>query len=189
MCLAAASATEEPLPVPGTAPFLNVGVILCEDDSAWHGFSFPTYLGVQYEVETSTDLRHWDLHSRIYGTGHRETILLKEAPPQQSASSSQSTPPAPGPVLPRVTLLMRDAIGGGVVLSWLSLDDGSPRTHHLPLVSPAADWSMMPFYLARHGGHDFFLLAPAATEIQPPSENTTSSISAPIMVSPRPDSR
>ncbi|MFD0895475.1 hypothetical protein KBB96_19930 [Luteolibacter ambystomatis] len=147
--------------LPGNPPILHPGLITCNDGSRWHGFTFQARLGLGYSIETSSDLDSWEWVESIPGAGQQQTVLMRQAPPEPAAPIPPSAPPAPGPRPVMAQLLMQPAAtGGGIVLSWQSLDDGRPMVWSLPALEPAAGWSEVPLYARQFSGWYFLISHP-----------------------------
>jgi hypothetical protein len=96
---------------------------------------FSTTPGVSYRVESTRNLQTWVLEDTYYGMGQDIAVSML----QMAAAPPTSTPPVM--VDPDVVnLLMRPATTTGMVLNWLSLDDGSAQQHHFPSLTMGAIW-------------------------------------------------
>lgn len=169
----AQSLSETDPSLPGNPPKLDTGITTCEDGSRWHAFTFKTIPGLPYVVESSLDLGSWTETESIYGFGQEEVIIMKQAPalPVPPPPGTYHTPP-PMVRVPIAQIIMRRGVGGGLVLTWKSLDDGSSKVFLFPNLSQDAGWAVMPGYVKRWGGYDFYLCNPYVPQV-PPATNPT----------------
>jgi len=157
----------------GGSPEWHFETEIHADGSRSQHFVFETVAGVDYLVETSGDLQSWEAaeEDRWYGLGHEIVVPMVQTLPPPDPPDPPDPPADPPPPTVHASLVMRPAAsGGGLVLSWRSLDDGGPAVHHFPLLTMAAAWDSVPLFAATHGGHDFFITHPT-TMVEPPSEN------------------
>src|SRR5690606_28356004 len=78
--------------------------------------------------------------------------------PMVSASSGSGEAEAPSPPAEQVSLWLQRAEQGGVIVSFLSADTGSPMTYHLPDLSMSAAWDSHPLHVCRVGNYAFCML-------------------------------
>ena len=168
-CLPARGADDDES-IPGNPPKLHPGIITCDDGSRWYGFTYQARLGLGYTVESSTDLINWDTVEDVPGGGQQESFLMKAAPPLSVPSIPSSAPHAPFAPLTSAQIVVYPATGGGVVLSWKSLDDGQPMSWYFSDLTLVAGWNTVPLYDRIFDGFFFMLTHPGLTRT-PPTEN------------------
>lgn len=106
----------------------------------------------------------------LYGLGQTDVVLMRELPAGAGGSSPAQTP-TPAPAVPQARLLMRPAAtpATGIVISWVSHDDGNPRARHFPGLIQDPGWNAMPGYIRRLGGYDFLISNPPFPQTPPSS--------------------
>ena len=130
---------------------------------------FTTVPGVQYEVEYSQDLRSWATDYEVYGLGFDFVVPMVEISPPPPES-----PPA-GPVPSQtVSLILEESsgVGGGVVISWPSLDSGEPVEYLAASETLDSAWSSVPLHAQVFGDYMFFFMHFMQPE-SPPATNPT----------------
>jgi hypothetical protein len=151
-------------------PEAHLENISASDSSIQECYVFRTTAGVRYTVESSSNLTNWTVRDRIYGLGNEYVVSMRQftAPP----------PPEPGTPPPTVlvpswnaSLMMRPASdpAGGTVVSWVSLDDGSPVIVKIAGTMDLA-WASIPLFADHYGDYGFFIWHPVEEE-SPPTEN------------------
>ncbi len=163
-----------PLPaqVPSRPPLPEIRI----EDVELHGgvtyrsLVFQAALGMEYVVQSSEDLVTWqNLPERHYGLNHEVVVPMIEKP--EPGNPPQGPPPGPPPApMKSATLILHRADGGGVILSFRSLDGGQPLRHHLEELSMSAEWDSMPLYVNRFDNRMFCILH-SGSEMEPDEEN------------------
>lgn len=155
--------------IPGNPPKLEVGITTCDDGTRWHAFTFQTIAGLPYVVESGNDLTGWEEEDSIYGFGQEEVVLMKQAPPLPAPPPPGTIKRTPPPMVrvPSAQIIMRRGTTGGLVLSWKSLDDGSPKVFFLPGLTQDPGWINMPGYVRRFNDFDFYLCNPLLPQVPP----------------------
>ncbi len=144
---------------------------------------FSTIPGVGYSMQTSVDLAEWQtLDQTYYGLGQEVVPMFAKSPAATGGGGGGSGGEPPQPVQPtvNVSLVMRRVTGGGVVLSWRSLDTGTAVQHYLPSDYAAAEWDQMPLYWNSFGTYSFMIscfgvgqeLPPSASSLAGPADQT-----------------
>lgn len=123
---------------------------------------FKTTPGVEYSVQTSTNLTDWQtLDDRYYGLGQEVVIPMVRHQTTETGGGSGDggggEPPPAGPSPVNVSILMQQATGGGIVISWISLDTGTASQYYLPHDNATTEWESMPFYWNTFGNYNFMI--------------------------------
>ncbi len=151
-------------------PEAHLENISASDSSIQECYVFRTTAGVRYTVESSNDLTNWTVRDKIYGLGNEYVVSMRQftAPPPPEAGA-----PPPTVLVPswNASLMMRPASdpAGGTVVSWVSLDDGSPVIVRIAGAMDLA-WASIPFFADHYGDYEFFIWHPLEEE-PPPAEN------------------
>ena len=159
LTLVTGRATPLPWDVVGSSPALAFETRTFDDGSLWRCLTFTSVAGVNYQVESSDDLRSWITDTTVHGLGHEIVVPMFETipPPPVPPVAPPGSLPAPAPPSPSVSLTVRPVSGGGIELGWRSLESGSAQRHHFPLLSLDSGWDMMPFFCDKYGGHWFLI--------------------------------
>ncbi len=163
---AAALCASLPLSAPAqvfTAPTVWSFESLQNSESEWwRTLRVHTVPGVVYSLEQSNSLEtnSWTTISTHYGMG-AEWICPLFPGSEPVGPPSPGAPVVPsGPPMPIVSLVLEVDTSGNLLLSWKSLDDGSPRRQPLAGVTPHPVWEEFEgFYLHPHEGY-FFAISP-----------------------------
>lgn len=156
-------------------PPIQIVTLTAADASTQECYLFQTTAGVKYTVQYSNDLTTWTIGDEIYGLGFEYAVAMRQlaaAPPPESNEGSGTEPPLP-PAAPSINVSLRlqpsSDVGGGTVVSWPSLDDGSPviASTTVPLDSA---WDEIPLYLQSFGNYHFFVSHPSLS-VPPPAQN------------------
>ena len=122
--------------------------------SLYKTFDFQTVPGVGYALQSSSDLENWTNEQFYYGVGQNISVSLW-------AEDDFTNPPAPGTVPDPptyVTLVLRKVTGEtGLLVSWLSLDDGGAIQYHLPAtnLTPSTAWDSTPLHAETIGDYAY----------------------------------
>lgn len=142
-----------------------------EDQSVSRVLVFSTVPGVSYTVETSHDLQQWTKDQTFYGLGQDIAISMIQtaAAPNPPPSAPPGTPvPVP---MSFVSLLMRPASTGGLILSWRSLDHQETVEHHCASLTLGAEWNESVLYMNHFGSYHFSISHPLQQAV--PKANAT----------------
>jgi hypothetical protein len=136
-----------------------------EDESSewWHSLKVQTVPGVLYRLQVSESMAGgtWTNLEELYGFGSEWICpLMAGSPPAAPPSGQQPIPTAPAVTVRLAYLIMEKAEGGGIVLSWSSLEDRSPKRMHLPGVTFDPIWEEFDSHYLHSHGHFFFALSP-----------------------------
>lgn len=126
-----------------------------ETGAKWRTVEFDTIPGAQYELQSSGDLENWTSRQIFYGLGHNLKLSLFEL----QAPSSGSEDPEEGPGEPeplQVHFMVRPSEGGGLILTWRSIEDGR-LIHHSISGSLDEAWEQTPLYFNTFSSHSLFV--------------------------------
>lgn len=137
-------------------PNLIIGEYTDEAGDSYKSMEFVTVPGVVYTLEKSTDLKTWSKVDSYYGYGQRIITPMVKMP------ASVTTPPVPpaGPPQPPAKMVgmnLRFASSGGIIITWISLDDGKIMQHHFSDLTLNPSWTTYMVYCKRYGDHFFCL--------------------------------
>jgi hypothetical protein len=153
-----------------TAPRYGIEDYTHEDQSISRVLVFSTIPGVSYTVETSHDLLNWTTDQTFYGLGQDIAISMIQT------AATPNPPPVPSPEAPAptpvtfVSLVMRPASTGGLILSWKSLDSQQPVEHHCASLVIGPEWQGNPFYMKRFDRFYFCISHPFASVSPKPNQ-------------------
>jgi hypothetical protein len=128
-----------------------------------------TIPGVSYVIETSDDLIQWErLGEPHLGLGHEIVTPMIERTQIPEPENPEPDPSPPPPPAKSVSLLLRPATTGGLVVSFQSLDSAGPLVHHFPDLEMSPDWQQMPLYVSPYlSGHAFAIWHPGTPQAPP----------------------
>ncbi len=151
-------------------PELRIEDVELPGGATYRSLVFQAALGMEYVVQSSEDLVTWEnLPDRHYGLNHDVVVPMIEKLEPGSPPQGPPSGPPPAPVK-TATLILHRADGGGVILSFRSLDGGQPLRYHSEELSMSAEWDSIPLYVNRFDNHMFCILH-SGTEMEPDEEN------------------
>ncbi len=155
-------------------PERHIETVPSSDSSVQQCLVFRTVPGVLYQVESSHDLSQWTADDEIYGVGHEYAVTMREFTPPPPPPPGSGPPTNLPPFIPAKFVTLRiqpsSGIAGGAVVSWRSLDDGSP-VNRLLAQTMAPGWIHVPFLSERYGNFYFSIGCGNMAPIPPPVES------------------
>jgi hypothetical protein len=155
---------------PYNAPSQWIETFTHDDSSRSQVLVFKSVAGVSYTVQSSHDLVEWTEVAHYYGLGQEISVpmVLIAAPPAQSVPPVPETVAAPRPKF--VSLLIRAASTGGIVVSWQSLDHARHIEHYLSGLTLDNAWQQYLLYMRKFDGFYFCLTHPSVVAVPKPNE-------------------
>ncbi len=138
-----------------------------QDDASnwWQTLSIQTVPGVVYRLQKSNNLAagNWETIATTYGTGEEwVNPLFPGLPPTQSGATATTSAPIPSTVSQNkfAYLILEKTTTDGVLISWSSLDDHTPRRTLLSGVTLYAVWDEFDSGYFNHHGDYLFAISP-----------------------------
>jgi hypothetical protein len=138
------------------------------DDSILRCYTLRTIPGVRYQVESSQNLVDWHQETELYGLGQDYTVPMHEVSPPGESSTVTS-----GNEATNVSIMVRPSVSnsGDLVISWPSVDTGTPTTFLLSNAG-AIGWNQLPLFSWLQGTHQLFIRYDSSP-VTPPAEIPT----------------
>jgi hypothetical protein len=127
------------------------------DDSIQRTLVFKSTAGVLYTVETSDNLTDWTTEETFYGLGYDVLVPMYEYTPPPPPPPG--TPPAelpPRPQFASLTLRREASPGTGTIVSWRSLDGGTPIITRVE-TALHPDWENQILHTHQASGYHLFI--------------------------------